>query len=239
MRISRTGLPKSSTGLGLTKITGHCEICHRRHASNTINGRLVCLRKRWIQRASIHLSPWMNLMLPILFGLALTALRLPETKWLLFAAGITLHDTTTTKLKTIKPKAHCNAKSSVSPQTETKHVIRRRDFLKNVGLRAAWSPHRSKSAFCLGRYAGPNKDDHRVRCIIRDFCRRGRRKQNQSQECRNGSNHLFRHRWRACHADIHRLVANRRRDLHATGYLRLVDCSNSSPRSSKLVEHRW
>jgi hypothetical protein len=134
-RIIRTDLPKSSASSGLSKLTGHCEFCHRRHASSTINGRLVCLRKRCIQRASIHIPLWMKLTTPILFGLVLMALGLPETKWLLFAAGITLHQTTTMKLKTVRPTSRDihDARSSLAPQGDTEHVIERRSFLKMAG----------------------------------------------------------------------------------------------------------
>jgi hypothetical protein len=74
----------------------------------------------------------MKLTMPILFGLVLMALGLPGTKWLLFAAGITLHQTTTTKLKPIRSTGHDiqDARSGLAPQGDTEHVIGRRGFLR-------------------------------------------------------------------------------------------------------------
>jgi hypothetical protein len=85
-----------------------------------------------MQRASIQIPLWAKLTIPILLALIPLALPLPETKWFLFAAGMTLRQTTWKKPKInsrIEVSNH-GTSSGVTQISKSESVVRRRDFLK-------------------------------------------------------------------------------------------------------------
>lgn len=71
---------------------GNCSVCGRRHASNTVNKKLVCGRNRCIQRASIRIPLWAKVLSLVIAVALLWVIGLPETKWLLFLAGLTVKE---------------------------------------------------------------------------------------------------------------------------------------------------
>jgi len=68
--------------------SGHCQICRKRGATNTVNGKLVHGKPRCLTRAMIQIPIWIRVVAPFFALILGMALGQPEVKWMLFAVGL-------------------------------------------------------------------------------------------------------------------------------------------------------